>query len=283
MVERGQDPNQVNAAGWTGLRGAVFARPDDNGPHSQVVSFLAGCTDAKIADVKGGLLAIHEAARLGKAGFVAILDAADRATVTMCTTAGLQPLHYAVQPEPILALATTRFLLDLKWPNGQRVVDPACRTGDLNDALHYLGAVASERAHRLRTAPLDDPYESQLWDLLLDRGVDDQLKNREGHSAIGKLYKHEFVAWEDRSKRSNVDWVQPPNDVELLQIVMGCPEYDAKEMHDEMAEQNPKTWPRHLLAFREFCQTRLVERDYMDAESDSDPDGHEHGRRRQRF
>lgn len=266
LLERKQDPNEPKPeCGWTGLRCAVCSRLDDTeskGPNSQIVTFLASITNCKIADQKGGLLPIHEAARQGKSGFFETLALADPASLSLFTRAGLLAQHYAVQvpkgTETKATSAMVRFLLS------HQQVDAEAITAGGNNALHYLGACLSSRSH----FPLSMKSENELWQLLLRHGIDDQLLNAEGHTAIGKLFKSEFQTWKQRCEEAKVDWTNPPSDLVLLQTLFRCSSHEAQKMCNKMAEQNVGAWPVHLKAFREF------RRDKIQLSVRADSDGH---------
>lgn len=250
--------NSLNSSGWTPLRCAVFARPD-NAPNRDIVRYLASVTQADVKSHKGGLLPVHEAARLGKLGFVQVLSELHAETLLASTSAGLTALHYAVQAPPQHARAVCGFLLS-------KGADPNQLTNDKNNVLHYLGAVCADRGGAVLS-----PDDEQLWELLVGRGVDEQAHNAAGHSAVGKLCSPDMNVWLTRCRASKVDWRNPPETAALLAIAFDVSPPEAKDLLNQMHEQRPTNWPHPLVAFREFCLAHMhVEPGLVQEERETD-------------
>jgi len=195
--------------------------------------------------------------------------------VSLSEHSRLQAMHYAVQV-PELGTETKAASVMVRFLLAQPQVDIKATTADGNNTLHYLGACLTDRAQHAQLLPLSVPSEMELWQLLLRHGVDDQLRNDNGHTAIGKLWKNQFSTWTRLCRKANVNWANPPSDIILLQIVFQCLPNEARDMHDEMTEQHVGDWPMKLFAFHEFCRNQMqspsAEMD-MDSEDELDRRG----------
>jgi ankyrin repeat protein len=169
-LQRENTVNLKNGGGWTPLRAAVTFR---QGPEAlSIVRILLenGANPLVGNDRKGDFNSVHEACRRGKVELVQELCTRCPVAASKCTKdSKMYPIHYAAESK----IAASRTLL-VKLLASQFKVSASVLNVDLNSPLHYAGA---KRDHA-------------TFQILKQMGLDENVPNRWGHTALDKLNGH---------------------------------------------------------------------------------------------